>query len=244
MKTRINHSITTFLVSSGVALASMGSASGVVLYGISSFNNSNSTSGTADFIEGITTISTVADLTGTTEAQLLALQTIKAAPLTTVGGSDRFRNSESPHNNTRGTLTTDSESQTNGGYFQFGIDANDGFAVMTSDLMFDAVRATTGTSERGYRIEMSIDGGGFVEIGAGNVANQRNDGLQTDITLPAEAKGADTIDFRIFATGGGIEWTNFRINGEIAPIPEPSSLILLGLGAATVFRRRRSHLSV
>lgn len=214
------------------AITVAGGALAAPLYSIDSFNNNGSTSTSVQWIAGITTIVEATGVTGTTDAELLTLQTASTSPTTAVGGT-RFRNTESGNNNARQSLTIDTT-----GYFQFGVTADSDELDLTS-LTFETVRATTSDSARGYDIDVSVNGGTYVDLSAANVANNRNDGLQIiSIDLSGAAyQGITSIDFRFAATGGGIEWTNIDLNGEV--VPEPSALSLLGLGGLLIARRRR-----
>ncbi|YCM46075.1 PEP-CTERM sorting domain-containing protein [Verrucomicrobiaceae bacterium 227] len=219
-----------------LALAALvaGPANGALLYNISSFNNNNSTA-SEYWIPGITDITVATGLSGTDDAGLLSLQTLRADATTATSGAPRFRNTESGQNNVRGTLTTDASSTQ---YFQFGILADDGTAINLTSLSFSAVRATGGTTVRGFDIDVSINGGAYTDLGAENVINSRNEGL-ANYDFPVIDTGINSVDFRVYSTGGGIEYTNFAINGSLDAIPEPSSAILAGLGTLALSLRRR-----
>ena len=108
-----------------------------------------------------------------------------------------------------------------------------------TDLAFDAVRATTSTSVRGYAVTVSVYGGAYVPLGAADIANNRNDGLEAFVLgmMGEEFQGFSSVDFRVFATGGGIEWTDFEVNGAV--VPEPATMSLLALGGMAMLRRRK-----
>ncbi len=218
-----------------VGMITAGTASADILYEIDSFNNNNTIS-TTYWIAGITTINVASGLTGTTDAELPVLQTVcPDINAQDQSGVARFANALAGSGDVRQTVTTDAFS---GGYFQFGVTGGGGNMNLT-DLAFDAVRATTSTSVRGYNIDVSIDGGAYVDLGAANITNMRDDGLEAfvlDMT-GAEFQGISSVDFRVFATGGGIEWTDFEINGAI--VPEPATMSLLALGGIAMLKRRK-----
>lgn len=224
----------TIITTSIVLALSAASANAAVLYNISSFNNDGST-GTTQWKAGITTITTAAGLTGTTDAELPTLQTISATPITSPQVNVlRFANLANPDN-----LIADT-----GGYFQFGITDNGDVSnnMDLTSLTFQAMRATTGTSVRGYTIEVSVDGGTYSLLGDDtDFTSNRNDGLESvTISLAGAAfQGASSVDFQVTGNGGGMEYTNFAINGDIVAVPEPSSTALLGLGGLALFLRRR-----
>ncbi|YCM46074.1 hypothetical protein V2O64_08595 [Verrucomicrobiaceae bacterium 227] len=214
MKVTNSSHVTLALSGMAVAAISLGAAQGEVLYNISSFNNNNSTA-SQYWIPGITDITVDPNLTGTDDAGLLSLQTLQNDPTTTTSGGPRFRNTEPDQNNVRQTLTTDASATQ---YFQFGIAGGNG-QIQLTNLTFDAVRATGGSTVRGFDIDVSVNGGAYIDLGASDVANNRNDGL-APFTLDLSSGDfqlISSIDFRVFSTGGGIEYTNFAINGTLAP---------------------------
>jgi hypothetical protein len=209
-------------------------ASADVLYNIASFNNDGSSNTSTQWKTGITTITSVSGVTGTDDAGLVTLQTLQANPVTASRlSSPRFSNQDS--SSLDDAVIVDASAT---GYAQFGIVTdNAGESINLSSLSFQAVRATTGTAVRGYDIDVSINGGAYTVLGAANVANQRNDGWESfDLTLTDT--GVTSVDFRIYSTGGGVEYTNFAINGTV--IPEPATLgMIAAFGGGILFIRRR-----
>jgi hypothetical protein len=43
------------------------------------------------------------------------------------------------------------------------------------------------------------------------------------------------------SSGGTIRVDNFQINGDVAPVPEPTSLAAVGIGAVALIRRKKAH---
>jgi hypothetical protein len=90
-------------------------------------------------------------------------------------------------------------------------------------------------------VVVSVNGGAYTALGSANVTADRNtapfDSVSLSLTGPA-FQGISSVDFRVNSTGGGIEYTNFAINGTT---PEPSAIALLGaaFAAASLRRRRR-----
>jgi hypothetical protein len=209
-----------------------------VLYNISSFNNDGSTSPTdRQWLIGKTTITVASGLTGTDDAGLVTLQNLQSDPTTASRTSvPRFMNAFVT-GTTPGVIVTDTST---GRYFQFGIAADSGNTIDLASLTFQTTRATTGTATRGYSISVSVDGGSYSLLGAdSNVTNNRTNGLQNeDLSLAAmQFQGVSSVDFRVSSTGGGMEYINFAINGDV--VPEPSTLLLSGLGVLVLLRRRR-----
>jgi hypothetical protein len=42
-------------------------------------------------------------------------------------------------------------------------------------------------------------------------------------------------------TGGTTRVDNFQINGDVAPVPEPTSLAAIGIGAVALIRRKKAR---
>lgn len=188
-----------------------------VLYHIASFNNNGSTADNngGNWKTGITTIIRASGITGTDDAGLLSLQTI-APNADTVAGGVRFRNVGDVNSLTasHGTVIADTT-----GYFQFGIAGND---IDLTNLTFKAVQATTSAATRGYKINVSINGAAYVDLAASNVANNRNNGLQQfNIDMTGLARGLSSVDFRVYTTGGGVEYTDFQVIGAAGTIGHP-----------------------
>jgi hypothetical protein len=204
------------------------------LYNIASFNNDDSSNTATQWKTGITTITSIVGVTGTDDAGLVAFQTLQADPVTASRTSaPRFSNQDSA--SLSGTVITDASTT---GYFGFGIVTdNPGESINLSSLSFQAARATTTSSVRGYNIDVSINGAAYIDFSAADVANNRSNGLE-DFDLALTNTGVTSVDFRIYSTGGGMEYTNFAINGTV--IPEPAPLGLIGVfGGGLLFIRRR-----
>ena len=207
-----NCSLRKLALTVGFMTAGLSSSQGDVLYAIESFNN-NATDAEVWWTEGITTITVAPGLTGTTEEELLTLQTMtgEISPKDLSGaGGNRFRNGEPTQNSARGTLTTDLGRDNEDRFWQCGVS---GSAMGLTNLTFDAVRATGGDSVRGYEIDISIDGGDYTTIATADITNNRGAGLES-FEIPINLSATNSIDVRFYASGGGIEWTNIAINGS------------------------------
>jgi hypothetical protein len=210
------------------------------IYNIVSFDANDATttsSKTVQYDPGLVTITVAPGLNGTTASQLLTLQTINANAGTGTTGS-RFQNTDVDAAQTNGTLIADATTN----YFQFGVSGGGG-GISLDSLSFQAKKATANAATRGYNVVVSVNGGAYTALGSANVTADRNtapfDAVSLSLTGPA-FQGISSVDFRVNSTGGGIEYTNFAINGAT---PEPSATALLGatFAAASVRRRRRCH---
>jgi hypothetical protein len=219
-------------------------AEGAVLYQIHTFNTlpqGENFPGGHQYEASIVNISTVAGLTGTTAVQLGQLQTIN--PMASTGaGTPRFQNRPGMDSaQTYGTLIGSQD--TPGGYLQFGVSADSGWMDLQS-LTFGVIRATaSGGSDRKYTVQISVNGGAYSPIATEvAVSAYRQNGV-TEVTLDltgAAYQNVSSVDFRILATGGALEYTGFAINGA-HQVPEPMVGALLLLGVTSVgLRRRRS----
>jgi hypothetical protein len=83
-------------------------------------------------------------------------------------------------------------------------------------------------------------------LGAVNL-HQFNDGLGADRISGAVRVNGGTVDVTWLTIGfytangrGGLDWQKYSVSDfTVDPVPEPSSLVLLGIGLAAVVRRRR-----
>jgi len=207
------------------------------IYNIVSFdaNDATTSSSTAVMYDPSLVTTTVAPgLTGTSANQLLSLQTINPAAGTGKTGA-RFQNTDVDAAQTNGTLIADPSSN----YFQFGVSGGAG-GIRLDSLTFQAKKATTSVSTRGYNVVVSVDGGPYTALGSANLTADRNTPAFDSIVLPltdSAYQGISSVDFRVNTTGAnGVEYTNFAINGTA---PEPSALALLGASSAAASLRRR-----
>lgn len=91
-----------------------------------------------------------------------------------------------------------------------------------------------------------------MDLAADDVVNNCNAGLETIVLDLSGYQGVSTVDFRVYTTGGGVEYTDFQINSVV---PESAAMVLLGLGSLLLRKRkypkdssliknnRRKHLS-
>lgn len=76
------------------------------------------------------------------------------------------------------------------------------------------MRATTSSATRGCIINVSTNGSAYFGLATNNVANNRSSGLeQFNIDTTGLETDLSTVDFRIYSTGGGIEYTDFNVIG-------------------------------
>lgn len=231
--------LATIAAVSGLSLLAATQARAVILYSINSFDPDDATttsSTTVAFDPALVSITVFPGLTGTTAQQLLTLQTLNPNAGTAIGGI-RFQNTDSDIAQSNQTLITDASAT---GYFQFGVSGGNG-ALTLDNLVFDAKKATAAVATRGFNITASVNGGAYQPLGAANLTNDRNTATFDNVSLPLTGAGfqnISSVDFRVFSTGGGIEYRDFAINGNI---PEPASMSLAAIGTAGLlgYRRRR-----
>ena len=195
-----------------------------VLYNIASFNNNGTRKYSIHWVKGITTIITAPGITGTDDAGLLSLQTINAdANTSSKHERERFMNNGSDKDVTTGAIVLD---DTSGGYMQFGITGSN---IALTSLTFQAVAAAWENKGRGYDIDISINGGDYVDLDATILTNHRkNGGMELfSIDLTGFPRGISSVDFRLSSTGGAVEYIDFKINGTVIQEPTTQGLGLL-----------------
>ena len=156
---------------------------------------------------------------------------------------------------------------TNDEYFSFTITPNSGLTLTLDSISFSYQVAITGTSAAqnvtfallssatGFSAANAIASFTYTEASDGNVSTGSTDGFVNTgtILLPAGSfTNIGTTEFRIYLSDGGSTSTalfakvdNVILNGAVAPIPEPSTYAMLGLGAVLLagakrFRRKQS----
>jgi len=199
-----------------------GFANAAVLYNIDSFNNTGVIASDMNWHAGITTITVMPGLTGTDDAQLKTLAAASGLQ-PDIWGGQRFRNVES-HNAAKETVTLDPAG--GAGYMQFGIA---GTNIALTELSFLS-RAATGNDNvgRGYSVTVSIDGGAYAALASGLVISGRTNGNMDTISIDltgAQYQGISSVDFRVSAVTGGVEFTDILVSGTadspLANNPDP-----------------------
>jgi hypothetical protein len=223
----------------GLSLVGTAALHAAPIYNIVSFDANDATTSSSTSVmydPNLVTITVAPGLSGTTASQLLSLQTVNSAAGTGKTGA-RFQNTDVDAAQTNGTLIVDPSAN----YMQFGVGGGAG-GIRLDSLTFQAKKATTSVSTRGYNVVVSVDGGAYTALGSANLTADRNspafDSVSLSLTGPA-FQGISSVDFRVNTTGSnGVEYTNFAINGTT---PEPSAIALLGAAftAASLRRRRR-----
>ena len=191
------------------ALCFAGIAQADVLYNIASFNNAGIRKYSIHWVKGITTITTAPGITGTTDDELMRLQTINAdADSSNERERERFMNNGSDKDVTPGAIVLDA----NGGYMQFGITGSN---INLTSLTFQAVAATWKNDGRGYDIDISINGGDYIDLDTAILGNNRKNGgmEQFSIDLTGFPRGISSVDFRLSSIGGAVEYIDIQING-------------------------------
>ncbi|MDB6078116.1 MAG: hypothetical protein JWO82_1863 [Akkermansiaceae bacterium] len=199
-------------------------AYGDILYTIPTFATGPGAAGKS-YDPAIVSVATHNGISGTTAAQLLALQTLNPAAGTSTT-SPRFQNNVTVDaTQTAGTLLTD-VGVSNASYFQFGAVADPGAFIYPTTLTFDTRRATTvAGSDRQYSVQVSVNGSPFTTIASQVPVTAVRGAAATHVTVPLMAdtlQGGDQLDFRILTVGAGpLEYTNFVLNGTV-DLPGPS----------------------
>ena len=147
------------------------------------------------------------------------------------------------------------------GYFTFTVDPDAGFKLQDlTTLTFDYVRNGSNSNRsdnlEGIAVRYSTDGSTFTTLGNTGTDLDGQETYRTfefenigdDITNASLANGESlTLRFYIYSvnsasTRGSTEnLDNFTLNGEVAAIPEPASLALMGLGSLLLIPRRRRN---
>lgn len=131
----------------------------------------------------------------------------------------------------------------NNQYFEFTVAADAGFEMDLTSLTFDAARGGASTP-RGWVLRSSVDGYATdiaTEVVATSLPNLSS--FNVDL-LSASYQDLTAVTFRLYgygpSTGIGQFFDNIVVNGSVQPIPEPTTLAALGVGALTLALRRRA----
>jgi hypothetical protein len=146
--------------------------------------------------------------------------------------------------------STAADAISSGDYFRLTLTPTAGNSITLSSLSFDVYAATAGPSAR--QVYLFSDKTGFSggsELFTGSTVsgsplipnNTAVAGQNYSIGLSgysALANVTDSVTFRFYTqtptASQGIAFDNITINGTVAPVPEPSSLAFLGVGALMV----------
>jgi hypothetical protein len=136
------------------------------------------------------------------------------------------------------TATPDEASAVAGGtYWSFTVAPNGGFMMSFSNLAFSVARGGAATPRTWY-LYSSIDG--FTAgsgLGSADALTQRPTLSPATVDLSAARFQGLTspVEFRMYistpGTGQSLEFSNVTLNGTVAPVPEPTSLALVGAAA-------------
>ena len=147
------------------------------------------------------------------------------------------------------TTANCTEAMAAGDYVEFTVAPMAGYMVNVAS-MSGIFGNSGGPQNRWYNIFASKDGGAtWTSITGGDYmpASQGDvpTGEQHSYTLTALGYTGGPVTFRIAAScNGGAVWhmiyvDNLDVNGTVAPIPEPATMALLGLGLAGLLLRRK-----
>ncbi|MFD0896036.1 PEP-CTERM sorting domain-containing protein [Luteolibacter ambystomatis] len=194
------------------------------------------------------TASAIGDI-GTGGTQLLSGA---AGPIRTTNGSWTFGADGWLFANASGDGTNGTASST-ADYFSFSLSTPGAETLSLTSFTFDYGVGTNTTGQSGnfhYAVFASVNGGAYAQIGStfstGNLSLTQNvtnviGNRSVDLS---SITGADSVAFRVWvgstnasASTGSI-FQNIIVNGSV--VPEPSAVMLGGLGVLVLMRRRRA----
>lgn len=122
----------------------------------------------------------------------------------------------------------------------FTLSADPGFSIDISSIAMSGFR-NGGGAPATWQFLVSVDGGGLVTYDATQAAGLTSPNFGT-FTFTEAITGADTvaIHYAPFGGGGNIHVNDIQVNGAVNVIPEPSAMLLGGLGFLGLLRRRRA----
>jgi len=126
----------------------------------------------------------------------------------------------------------------NNDYYTFTIDANTGYEIDYDTFVFNAQRTNPGPAD--LQLEYSIDGGAFQTIGG--VINPTTTAADYTVDLSSLQNETGSIEFRLYGygsnntnSGATLSLNSYSFNGDVAAVPEPQSLALIGVGSLLMF---------
>ncbi|QTN32070.1 PEP-CTERM sorting domain-containing protein [Akkermansiaceae bacterium] len=138
-----------------------------------------------------------------------------------------------------------------GDYFQFNVSGSGGNLIDPSELSFDLSAASSGGTNYtlSYVVFASTDGTNFSSAGSGSYTLNVSSGTMgvpaTQVIGLTSLANSASYTFRI-AVGDNSSQNNktsifqgFRLQGDVIPIPEPSTALLGSFGLLALLRRRR-----
>ncbi|MCB1095315.1 MAG: PEP-CTERM sorting domain-containing protein [Verrucomicrobiales bacterium] len=134
----------------------------------------------------------------------------------------------------------------NDNYLAFSITANPGMILNVDTISVNLWR-NGGGAPNGVAFDVSVDGGAFAPYDS--VKDAGGTGLEAAAahTFTQSIAGANTVDIRFTprnagaGSTGNLHISGLSVSGDVAAVPEPSTalLVIIGACAACVGRRRR-----
>ena len=137
-------------------------------------------------------------------------------------------------------------------YFTFTITPTAGTTLTFNTLTFDAATTATSTAANAFSVSLQVGQNSFASNVGTAVINNTTTFQNFSFDLSGLAATSTPVEFRLVlrdnsttttARGGLLD--NIVLNADVAPIPEPSTYAMLGLGAVLLagakrFRRKKS----
>ncbi|MBS1721287.1 MAG: PEP-CTERM sorting domain-containing protein [Armatimonadetes bacterium] len=112
-----------------------------------------------------------------------------------------------------------------------------------SNLVVTFAQQRSGTGPQTNTVEASVDGTNWFGAVATTVPTSFALATANFSSVP-QVNGFSTFYVRATltaGTGGTFRVDNFQINGDVAPVPEPTSLAAIGIGAVALIRRKKAR---